>query len=209
RERAGAHVARDALRAVRGGRRRRARLGRAAGRRARGLRRGGALGAGREQEPERRDRDQHLPHRRSPSKDVGGAWVTPAREPSTPPRRDSRPVRGSPRCYFRGSHEKNLAAATSPPSPHRSRIRTSCHSNRNGRPSKPARMASAKCLTGKMVPTVLIHAGELSPSGMKMPDRNRSGRMMAFTTAGPASAFGTIAVVARPSAAKLAPPATT
>ena len=67
-------------------------------------------------------------------------------------------------------------------------------------------VASRKCFTGKMSPTVRIHAGESSVTVMNTPDRNRSGRMIAFTTAGPASAFGTIAVVASPSAENAIPP---
>ena len=57
-------------------------------------------------------------------------------------------------------------------------------------------MASAKCLTGKIVPTVMIQFGVLSPSGTNMPDRNRSGRIDALTMGGAASAFGMTAVIA-------------
>ena len=51
-------------------------------------------------------------------------------------------------------------------------------------------MASAKCFTGKTAPMNRIHAGASSPSGMKMPERNSSGRIAAFTMGGAASAFG-------------------
>ena len=51
-------------------------------------------------------------------------------------------------------------------------------------------MASTKCRTGKMLPTALIHVGVSSPSGMKMPERNSSGRIVALTIGGAASAFG-------------------
>jgi hypothetical protein len=64
----------------------------------------------------------------------------------------------------------------------------------------PARIASAKCFTGKIVPTVMIHCGVLSPSGTKMPERNRSGRIDALTMGGAASAFGMTAVIASASA---------
>jgi len=43
---------------------------------------------------------------------------------------------------------------------------------------------------------------------MKMPDRNSSGRIEPFTMAGDASALGMAAVIARPSAQKLADPTT-
>jgi hypothetical protein len=60
-----------------------------------------------------------------------------------------------------------------------------------------------------MSPTTFIHCGASGPSGMKMPERNSSGRMIAFTTAGAASAFGTIAVVASPRAENAIAPTTT
>ena len=68
-------------------------------------------------------------------------------------------------------------------------------------PRKPARIASAKCFTGKMSATVVIHVGASSSSGMKMPDRNSSGRIVAFTIGGAASAFGITQVSASASAA--------
>ena len=54
-----------------------------------------------------------------------------------------------------------------------------------------------------------IHSGASGPSGMKIPDRNSRGRMIALTIAGAASAFGTIAVVASPSAENAIAPTTT
>ena len=65
-------------------------------------------------------------------------------------------------------------------------------------PRNPARIASAKCFTGKMSATVVIHWGASSSSGMKMPERNRSGRIAAFTMGGAASAFGIAAGEGQP-----------
>src|SRR4051794_32851606 len=67
-------------------------------------------------------------------------------------------------------------------------------------------MASAKWRTGKILPTTSPHGGAFAVTGMKMSDRNRIGRIEAFTIAGAASAFGMIVVMARPRAAKLAAP---
>ena len=44
---------------------------------------------------------------------------------------------------------------------------------------------------------------------MKIPDRNNRGRIVAFTTAGAASALGITDVTASPSAEKVAAPTTT
>lgn len=78
----------------------------------------------------------------------------------------------------------------------------------NGVPMNPADIPSAKCLTGKIRAIHKIQAGVLLPKGMKIPDRNSSGRMIALTTAAEASAFGISAVTASPSAQKAEAPAT-
>ena len=44
-------------------------------------------------------------------------------------------------------------------------------------------MPAAKCRTGKIRATQRIQAGVLLPRGMKIPERNSSGRMLAFTIA--------------------------
>ena len=67
-------------------------------------------------------------------------------------------------------------------------------------------MPSAKCRTGNIRATQTIQAGALLPSGIKTPDRNSSGRIDALTIAGAASALGMTAVIAKPSAQKLAAP---
>ena len=56
---------------------------------------------------------------------------------------------------------------------------------------------------------VSIHCGASGPTGMKMPERNSRGRIVAFTIGGAASAFGIAGVSASPSAAKLAAPTRT
>ena len=67
-------------------------------------------------------------------------------------------------------------------------------------------MPLAKCQTGKIRAIQTIQAGALLPSGMNTPDRNSSGRIDALTIAGEASALGMAAVIANPSAQKLAAP---
>jgi len=52
----------------------------------------------------------------------------------------------------------------------------------------------------------MIHDGALLPSGMKIPDRNSSGRIVMFTIAAAASELGIAAVTARPSAQNAAAP---
>ena len=56
--------------------------------------------------------------------------------------------------------------------------------------------------------TQRIQLGALVPSGMKMPERNSSGRMVALTIAGEASALGITVVMANPRAQKLPAPTT-
>ena len=75
-------------------------------------------------------------------------------------------------------------------------------------PRKPACSPSAKCLTGKIRAVQVTQAGALSPSGMKMPDRNSRAMIVALTSGVAASALGTIAVIANPSAQKVAAPTT-
>ena len=69
-------------------------------------------------------------------------------------------------------------------------------------------MLSTKCLTGNTLATHRIQAGVLLPNGMKMPDRNSSGRMMALMIGAAASAFGMTAVAASPRAQNAAAPMT-
>ena len=67
-------------------------------------------------------------------------------------------------------------------------------------------MPSAKCRTGKIRAIQTIQAGVLLPNGMKIPDKNSSGRIVALTIAGAASALGMTELIAKPSAQKLAAP---
>src|SRR5260370_31879472 len=67
-------------------------------------------------------------------------------------------------------------------------------------------MPSAKCRTGNIRAIQTIQAGALLPSGIKIPDRNSSGRIDALTMAGEASALGMTEAMAKPSAQKLAAP---
>src|ERR1035441_2457041 len=91
---------------------------------------------------------------------------------------------------MRGSHLKYLVAAASPANPHAATIRTSVPLKLM--PRKPAWIPLAKCRTGKIRAIHRIQDGELSPSGINIPERNNSGRMLAFTIAVAASALGKI-----------------
>ena len=75
-------------------------------------------------------------------------------------------------------------------------------------PIKPACMLRAKCQTGKILAIQWIQDGALFPSGIKIPDRKRRGKILALTTAGDASASFTVVVIAKPSAEKLTAPTT-
>jgi hypothetical protein len=94
----------------------------------------------------------------------------------------------------RGSQLNRRMAIRSPAAPHAATIPTSTQLKLV--PRKPACSPSAKCRTGKMRDTRTIQLGALAPSGMKMPERNRSGRIVALTIAGEASAFGMTVVMA-------------
>jgi hypothetical protein len=61
-------------------------------------------------------------------------------------------------------------------------------------------MPEAKCNTGNMRATHMSHDGAVDDSGMKIPDKNSSGKTLAFTTAGAASALGITTVMANPNA---------
>jgi hypothetical protein len=90
---------------------------------------------------------------------------------------------------------------------HRATTPTSSH-EKPGLSRNASRVASKKCRTGKTSPTSLTQLGASSPIGMNTPDRNSSGRMIALTIGGPASAFGTMPETASPSAAKHPAPMT-
>src|SRR5439155_21862733 len=62
-----------------------------------------------------------------------------------------------------------------------------------------------KCFTGNRFANVVRYFGALL-SGMNTSETNSSGRIVALTTAGDASAFGMIAVTASPSEEKHAAP---
>jgi hypothetical protein len=69
-------------------------------------------------------------------------------------------------------------------------------------------VASRNGLTGKMSPTSWIHRGA-SSTGMNTPDRNSTGRIVALTIAGAASALGMIDVHASASVQNAADPTAT
>ena len=94
--------------------------------------------------------------------------------------------RGRPELQTLGSQRKRRVQ-DQPPQPQTATTRTSVQLK--AVPRKPACMPAAKWRTGKIRATQTIQA-ERSPSGMKIPDRKSSGRIVAFTTAGAASAFG-------------------
>src|SRR5690242_21106863 len=108
-----------------------------------------------------------------------------------------------------GSHWKNLAPTISAPRPHAPRTRRSfvCKPDPLNEKNDPIK-ASAKCRTGKILPTMSSHCGGFW-SGMKMFEMNSSGRIEALTTAGDASEFGITVVTATPSALNTAAPTTT
>ena len=108
---------------------------------------------------------------------------------------------------MRGDDGKNLLATTSPMTSHMLRIIRLSSSN----PLPFSDDLNAVCsalengLMGKYLASKVTHAGA-SLIGMKTSEINSSGNADAFTIAGAASAFGTIAVMAMPSVQKVAHP---
>ena len=107
----------------------------------------------------------------------------------------------------RGSQLKNRMATSSPAAPQAATTRTSVQLK--AVPMKPACMLRTKWRTGNIRASQRIHDGVLSSNGMKIPDRNSTGRMTALTTAAAASPLGMAALSARPSAQNVAEPTST
>ena len=66
--------------------------------------------------------------------------------------------------------------------------------------------ATAKCLSGKMLPRTATHAGMSSNGAMNTFDTNASGNSVALVTAGVASLLGTMAATISPNAENAATP---
>ena len=97
-----------------------------------------------------------------------------------------------------GSQVKNRYETKKALSPHAATMTRSIQLNVV--PTNPACIPRAKCRTGNIRAIHTIHVGALELKAMKIPERNNSGRMLAFTIAGAASALGITHVMANPRA---------
>ena len=103
---------------------------------------------------------------------------------------------------------RNATSAINPPTPHAATTTTSVQLN--GVPMNPAWRPGGKVVDREDPgERDVTQAGAPLPSGIKIPDRKSSGRIVALTIAGALSALGISEVTATPRAQKLVDPTTT